>query len=114
MASTHKTGTAKRSYAERVRNGAAFLDRELPGWHQDIDLDRLELSSSCDCVLGQLWGDCYEDAVSDMCLEEDQSWEMGFVAPLGYNDTNPNPYYWLTLRWRQEIRRRCNAPVEPT
>ena len=38
-----------------VEAGAALLDRELgPGWEDRIDLDTLELSSTCGCVLGQL------------------------------------------------------------
>lgn len=41
--------------AERVARGAALLDEKLPGWDKDINLDRLDLSSSCRCVVGQLF-----------------------------------------------------------
>jgi hypothetical protein len=40
--------------AERVAAGAAWLDQHEPGWVDRIDVDRLSLSSPCDCVLGQL------------------------------------------------------------
>ena len=38
---------------ERVERGAALLDEKRPGWWQDIDLGRLDISSSCDCIAGQ-------------------------------------------------------------
>ena len=41
---------------DRVYRGAALLDHELPGWWQDIDLDRLNMASDETCVLGQIFG----------------------------------------------------------
>jgi hypothetical protein len=41
---------------ERVVRGAALLDERMPGWEAKIDLDRLDLNSAWDCVLGQLYG----------------------------------------------------------
>lgn len=35
--------------------GAALLDERLPGWHEKIDLDDLELNDITRCVLGQLF-----------------------------------------------------------
>lgn len=42
------------TYKDRVARGAALLDKSMPGWHRNIDLDALELSSCTDCVCGQL------------------------------------------------------------
>lgn len=42
---------------EQVARGAAVFDEMLPGWHQWINLDRLDISSCEDCVVGQLVGD---------------------------------------------------------
>jgi hypothetical protein len=39
--------------AERVANGAAFLDGREPGWWERIDLDDLEMGSQCGCVLSE-------------------------------------------------------------
>ena len=39
---------------KNVERGAELLDRELPGWDERIDLDRLDLGSTCDCIVGQL------------------------------------------------------------
>ncbi len=40
--------------ATRVQAGTAWLDDALPGWADKVDLDRLNLASSCNCILGQL------------------------------------------------------------
>jgi hypothetical protein len=40
--------------AERVAKGSAFLDGKQPGWDKRIDLERLDLESGCNCILGQL------------------------------------------------------------
>lgn len=61
--------------AQRVRNGAEWLDENRPGWVNEIDLGRLELTSPCLCILGQLWGN-YWSAVREMSL--------GDTAPLGF------------------------------
>ncbi len=42
--------------SELVANGAALLDEHLPGWHERIDLDTLDISSCDKCMLGQLFG----------------------------------------------------------
>lgn len=47
---------------ERVAKGAALLDRERPGWAQQIDTGTLRMETSCFCVLGQLEGS-FIDAV---------------------------------------------------
>lgn len=43
--------------AERVERGASLLDTRFPGWVDQVDLSRLNLESSCNCVLGQRFGD---------------------------------------------------------
>lgn len=40
---------------ERVRNGARWLDENFPGWIDRIDLDTLALSSSGNCICGQVF-----------------------------------------------------------
>lgn len=39
---------------DRVAAGAALLDEKLPGWHDQIDTETLEMGDECRCVLGQL------------------------------------------------------------
>ena len=38
----------------KAERGAAFLDERLPSWADLIDLDRFDLTTSCDCVVGQI------------------------------------------------------------
>jgi hypothetical protein len=40
-----------------VWNGVSFLDQHRPGWENEINLDKLELASTDECILGQLVGD---------------------------------------------------------
>lgn len=42
--------------SDRVAAGASLLDRERPGWWEEIDTDQLFMWSECGCVLGQLEG----------------------------------------------------------
>lgn len=42
--------------AERVVQGAEFLDEFRPGWADEIDVEALDLASSDRCVLGQIYG----------------------------------------------------------
>jgi hypothetical protein len=47
---------------QRVEAGAAWLDENMPGWVDVIDLDTLDLASGCSCVLGQLAADVQQGA----------------------------------------------------
>jgi hypothetical protein len=45
---------ATQSIAKRVAQGAALLDKKRPNWWREIDVDSLDIQSTCGCVLGQL------------------------------------------------------------
>lgn len=47
---------------ERVARGVAFLDREVPDWKSRIVVKDLDLSSTCSCVVGQVF---QEDALAN-------------------------------------------------
>lgn len=49
-ATEQKYGTVE----ERVAKGAAWLDENHDGWIEEVELDRLDLGSECNCVLGQI------------------------------------------------------------
>lgn len=42
--------------AKHVARGAALLDHYYPNWHLKIDLDKLNMWSTTNCTLGQLYG----------------------------------------------------------
>ena len=47
----------------RINRGEKWLNEHYgPDWYDHIDLDRLDLSSACDCVLGQLGHDIVRKA----------------------------------------------------
>ena len=48
------------SITERVERGIALLDTHRPGWHRDINLTALDITSVRCCVLGQLYGYYYK------------------------------------------------------
>ena len=50
---------------EAVSKGAALLDRILPGWHNEIDLDQLEMGSGEMCMMGQLFGTGVESKLAE-------------------------------------------------
>lgn len=54
---------------QHAGDGAAFLDGVLPGWRQRVDPDRLSITSSADCVLGQVCGS-YEAGVDALRLRD--------------------------------------------
>lgn len=39
----------------RVARGAALLDAEVPGWWERVRVLRLDMGSTCRCVLGQVF-----------------------------------------------------------
>jgi hypothetical protein len=59
--------------AVRAAAGAALLDRHRPGWARRIDLDRLDLASAEDDVLGQLDGSFEEGLDALLDAEEGQA-----------------------------------------
>ena len=43
------------TFTERVQRGALLLDEKIPGWYAKINLDRLDLENTENCVLGQVF-----------------------------------------------------------
>jgi hypothetical protein len=53
-------------FQEEVARGAKWLDRTLGGdWHNDLELERLDLNSGHNCVLGQLAMSRFRDQISE-------------------------------------------------
>jgi hypothetical protein len=91
--------------ANRVAAGAAWLDQDEPGWDARIDLDRLDLSSGCRCILGQLDGG-FGDGMEARSLSLVRAAQLGFTAdwdsPLDLRDE----WAALTAAWRDLITAR--------
>lgn len=91
--------------AERVTRGAEWLDANVPGWVERVDVETLDLQSPCRCVLGQLYED-FDAAPVEVRGEE------GFI--LGF-DSDFDVWYIeqyfgdLTAEWRRLILARRGA-----
>jgi hypothetical protein len=48
--------TIPESVMERVRKGAALLDEKVPDWRERVSRANLDMTSTKDCILGQLFG----------------------------------------------------------
>ncbi|QFG25422.1 hypothetical protein [Actinomadura sp. WMMB 499] len=99
MALTFTTDLGKR--AER---GAELLDKARPGWEKEVNLYRLDMMRTDDCVIGQLFGD-WGNGLLKLGLNGDGSAEHGFnLGDLAGDYT----YTVLTGIWRHLVRSRLN------
>lgn len=96
--------------AECVKRGSTLLDHQQPNWYKNIDLNKLDLSDSDKCILGQTFGNFYENPlVSEFILGHDEFYE--FVEDHGFyllNEIEYRDYGWKLLRelWTDEIKTR--------
>ena len=49
---------------EKVAKGAKLMDKILPGWHNQVNLDKLEMESGAMCLLGQTFGVHHERSLA--------------------------------------------------
>lgn len=71
---------------ERVAQGAALLDEKLPGWHERIDVGRLDLGDTCDCILGQ-------EFASHPDVDVDNDWSGTSPFDIGVRELFAAPWY---------------------
>lgn len=96
----------RRRLPAAVNRGAAYLDENDPGWYRRVKLTKLDMRSTCDCVLGQLDGGIYV-AVAKRGLTWEQAGRLGFDGPAGCGlDVVDELYDRLDVLWRDAIRQR--------
>ena len=74
--------------SERVAAGARLMDKILPGWHKQVNLDKLNMRSGAMCLLGQTFG-----VHTEKCLAREmypEEWlaareESGVSSSYGYS-----------------------------
>jgi hypothetical protein len=93
---------------ENVERGAALLDRHYAGWEDRIDPDRLDLGSSSDCVLGQLYGHYGGGLVKVFGNMERVGVKVEHGFTLGAAPASGH-YVPLTAAWRRLIEARRGA-----
>lgn len=65
-----------------VDEAATVLDEWRPNWRDELDWDRLDLSSAKDCILGQLFGGYTKGLTILFGLELAESRALNRPAPL--------------------------------
>jgi hypothetical protein len=89
--------TTKAEAASRVARGVKWLDEAVPDWRSKIDLQELDLTSECNCVLGQLFGDFFTP-LDNGTLTMDEAIACGFDEYEAENDSTGwenLAYEWL-------------------
>lgn len=107
--------------AERVAKGAELLDQLRPGWHEKIDVSKLDIGSSALCVISQLHRDQFGVYAWSGGIQEITQMVSGVPSPNWVEDCLPlawehgflgdGPDYMedsqrLTVAWLGEIQRR--------
>lgn len=87
-------------YSQRVKRGVIFLNINHPGWDEEIDLNDLNLQSSCNCVLGQLYG-TYANGMRKNGLWATDTIEKGFS--LKTIDATQENWSALNAAWKEAI-----------
>lgn len=96
--------------SERVSRGMQALDKNRPGWHRRINLDRLDISSGTACALGQTYG-LYGWGKHEIGMTSHADVvEHGFqITPVLPGVTTQGQYERLTIEWRRQIEERLDA-----
>lgn len=89
---------------ERVARGAARLDEVRPGWHRNVNVQTLDISSGRNCALGQVFGSYGVGTVAAGVTID--SAQHGFLSSVDAT------YGELTAEWKRLIETRLEAEVD--
>ncbi len=81
--------------AARVALGVAWIDENVPGWGDRVDLDCLDIGNRRNCVIGQLFGDYFYGPLP-----------RREAMALGFQRTADDGYGVLESLWRQVVAAR--------
>jgi hypothetical protein len=98
----------------RAAAGAALLDQRWPGWHHQVDGDRLDMEDWRADVLGQLYGTFgagVHTLTGGQSEAEVDAWTVAHGFDLDDLDLRPSTgpihaYLALTEAWRAELAHR--------
>lgn len=94
-------------YTTNAPAGAELLDEKCPGWASEISLDTLDIDSSQNCVLGQLYGDFSRGAIALFSAAAySGSQQSGFMCIPDPSRSAPCNAAELNAEWRELIRER--------
>jgi hypothetical protein len=81
--------------SREVDLGVAFLDEHVPDWRDKVDPDTLRMTSSTDCVCGQVFGD-WRFFCETYRMTPERAIRLGFIARTG-------ELRELTEAWKAEL-----------
>jgi hypothetical protein len=67
------------SAESRVAKGVVWLDARMPEWRTNVSLPDFNIRNSCNCVLGQLFGN-FDYVLNNDVLRESEAVAFGFDA----------------------------------
>jgi len=88
---------------ERVKKGMEFLDINVPGWRSQISIERLDMGSCEDCILGQLFGHYWAAPWPRDNMSPDKPWDYTEASAYGFAG-GLSGYDVLTEAWVRELR----------
>lgn len=96
-------------FTERINTGMEWLDANVPGWVDRIDLSKLDMETGGLCVLGQLLGSWAYGM--DWDHDDYYAWsdEHGFSCFDLFHRDDVEEEFWnasLTEPWTEAIKRR--------
>ena len=101
------TEEIKESQQTRVARGIEWLDADVPEWWKRVDPDTLDMTNSERCVMAQLTGLTFSDAIRSLRVDLYTAVRMGFITY--YPDSwgyQPQATAELTPLWQAVIRRK--------
>jgi hypothetical protein len=91
----------------QAKRGARLLDLRMPGWHERIDTDELNINHAMCCILAQAGGDWGSGLTK----------AFGTLKPgyrrifwYGFSSWTPFTAHRLERRWIREIEKRKTPP----
>lgn len=96
----------------RVAEGMAYLDAEIPNWHERIDVPTLNIQYPGACILGQLFGS-YSTGLKELWGPGATYWATYWAADgshdtvrLGFSAEDTETMAALTDEWAWQIHMR--------
>lgn len=87
------------SVEDRVANGVGWLDHNVLGWRDRVIVEEFNISSECNCILGQVFGgNGFGYAMETELLTQDEAIKYGFDADYVIPDRGTRNSEWDALQ----------------
>jgi len=100
----------KEMFKDQIEAGAKLLDEKKPDWVDLMDLEELDLESTCNCVVGQSCPDkLYVKALESLFDMESDDWGDNIIQKsreYGFSVEDWKKYPDLTEEWKAYIEER--------